>query len=168
MNNLFRSFARMCFRLKQFWSPADKIYTGISLGKNRMMKSGYLPKRIRKYTLGCDGKGAIGCLLSLLLLGAGIFVAVKLVPEYYTYSNFESSLKNEVSRAGAHAYDDETIVTNVLELAKRNEIRLTRDNIRVERFAGQVFIYVHYTVPVDLTVYTLRLHFTPSAENRSL
>jgi hypothetical protein len=40
--------------------------------------------------------------------------------------------------------------------------------VKVEAGGGRVTVSLDYTVPVDLKVYTLNLHFTPSAENRQL
>jgi hypothetical protein len=108
---------------------------------------------------GCDGKGTAGCLLSLVLLFAAIFVGIKVIPIYYSNSNFESAIKTEASRAGAHFFDDETIIKEVLALAKRNEVRIKRDNIKVERLAGQVHISITYSVPVDLIFYQRNITF---------
>jgi hypothetical protein len=108
---------------------------------------------------GCDGKGTAGCLFSLLLLLVAVFVAVKLVPIYYSSSNFESDVKTEASRAGAHFFDDAMIIKDVLDLAKRNDIRVKRDNIKIERFAGQVHLQVTYNVPVDLVIYKRNIIF---------
>jgi hypothetical protein len=100
----------------------------------------------------CEGKGLLGCLAFLLLFGVAIFLAIKLGPIYYANYNFESDLKTEVSRAGARFMDDETIVRDVLGLAGKNGIKLKRENIRIERFAGQIHLDVHYSVPVDFTM----------------
>jgi hypothetical protein len=106
-----------------------------------------------------DGKGAAGCLLSLALLLAATFVTVKVGPLYYSHSSFESGVKTEASRAGAHFFDDETVIKDVLDLAKRNEIRLARENIKIDRFAGQIRIYISYSVPVDFIFYQRSLNF---------
>ena len=69
-----------------------------------------------------EGKGTFGCLFSLALLAVGVFAAVKIVPLYYAAVDFETDLKTEVSRAGSHFYDDETVTKDILELAKKNEL----------------------------------------------
>ena len=106
-----------------------------------------------------EGKGLVGCISSIVLFGVAIFLGIKLVPIYYSNFNFESDLKSEVSRVGARFIDNETVVKDVLELAKRNDIRLKKENVRVERFAGQVHINVHYTVPVDFVILEHDLKF---------
>ena len=97
-----------------------------------------------------EGKGALGCLLSILLLGAAILVGVRVGPPYFAYKSLESDVSTEVSRAGAHFFNDEVLVQNILDVAKKNEIRIKKEDIKVERFAGQVQVVIHYRVPVDL------------------
>jgi hypothetical protein len=100
----------------------------------------------------CEGKGLLGCLVFLVLFGIAIFLAIRLAPVYYSNYNFESDLKTEVSRAGARFLDNETIAKDIIDTAKKNKITLKSENIRIERFAGQIHIDVHYSVPVDLAV----------------
>jgi hypothetical protein len=44
---------------------------------------------------------------------------------------------------------------------------VTAENVKVT-ITTKVNIDLDYMVPVDLKVYTMMLHFTPSAEDRSL
>lgn len=110
--------------------------------------------RSEKFSLrDCEGKGLLGCLVFLVLFGVAVFVAIKLGPIYYANYNFESDLKTEVSRAGARSMDDEAVVKDILALARKNGIKLKREDIRIERFAGQIHIDVYYSVPVDFTLF---------------
>ena len=106
-----------------------------------------------------EGKGVVGCVLLIVVLGAAIYFGIVLAPLYYANFNFESGIKTEVSRAGAHFLDDDTIVKDIMDLARRNEIRLTSQNISVDRFAGQVHIKVSYSVPVDFILFDHNLTF---------
>jgi hypothetical protein len=107
-------------------------------------------KNLHRLLYESDGKGLIGCILSIALLLAAGFLAITLGPIYYNNFNFESDVKTEVSRAGAKLADNDIIIRNILDLAKRNEIRLKRKDIQVDRYAGQVHIKLEYSVPVDL------------------
>jgi len=100
----------------------------------------------------CEGKGLIGCVIFIVLIGIAIFLAIQLVPIYYSNYNLESDVKTEVSRAGAHFLDDEIVIRDILDMAKRNEIQLTRQNVKLQRFAGQIQVEVNYTVPVDFGI----------------
>jgi hypothetical protein len=128
-----------------FSTPADQ--DNIPRGELCAME----PKSLRLFSES-EGKGLIGCVLSIALLAAAIFVGITLGPIYYNNLNFESDVKTEVSRAGARFSDNEAVIKNIIDLAKRNEIRLTRQDVKIERFAGQVHIKVNYSVPVDLLV----------------
>jgi hypothetical protein len=115
--------------------------------------------------LDCEGKGLMGCLIALVLLGCTIYLAVTLGPVYYSNYNFESDVKMEASRAGSHFFDDETVIRDVLDLGRKNEIRLNKENIKIDRFAGQMHINVNYSVPVDLVVMQKNITFRVSASS---
>ena len=106
-----------------------------------------------------EGKGIVGCVILIVLLGVAIYLGIVLAPIYYSNFNFESGVKTEVSRAGAHFLENETIAKDIMDLAKRNEIRLSRQDISVERFAGQIHIKVRYSVPVDFILFEYDLTF---------
>ncbi len=112
-----------------------------------------------------EGKGAAGCLLFLMVAAIVIFLAVRIGPAYYANKSFEADLRTEASRAGANFMGDESILKNVLDLARRNEIRLKRENVKLERFAGQIFITVSYSVPVDLIVTERTMDFNIKASS---
>lgn len=99
------------------------------------------------------GKGTTGCLFSLALIAAVGLAGIRVVPVYYAVKSFEADMKTEVSRAGAHFYGDEVIVNNLVELAKRNELKINREDIKLERLAGQVFVTIHYTTAVDFLLF---------------
>src|SRR5687767_13581582 len=95
-----------------------------------------------------DGKGMVGCMFALLLLFVGGVAGIRLFPPYYAHKSFQTDVHTEISRAGAQFLDEETVMKNILALAKRNEIRLTRKDVKLERFAGQIHATVNYSVPV--------------------
>ena len=100
-----------------------------------------------------EGKGLLGCIVTLLILGVMVLITIRVGPPYFAFKSFEADLKKETSRSGANGLDDETIIRNVLDLAKRNEMRLKREDISVERYAGQLFINIRYVLPLDLILY---------------
>lgn len=112
-----------------------------------------------------EGKGAVGCLLFLLVAAIVIFLAVRIGPSYYSNKSFEADVRTEASRAGANFLSDEAVVKNVLDLARRNEIRLKREDVKVERFAGQLFITIQYSIPVDLIVTERTMDFKIKASS---
>jgi hypothetical protein len=112
-----------------------------------------------------DGKGMLGCMLALALLFVGSVMGIRIFPTYYAHKSFQTDVRTEVSRAGAQFLDDETVMKNIIALARRNEIRLTRNNVKLERFAGQVHITVKYTGPVDFFVFKRDMEFEIEASS---
>ena len=105
----------------------------------------------------------------MAFLAAIIFVAIKTIPAYV--NNFElqdhvRQLSVELAVRAKPVTPDE-IRDEVVAFAQDHGVPLTADNVKVT-IASRVSISLDYTVPVDLMVYTLKLHFTPSAENQSL
>jgi hypothetical protein len=113
--------------------------------------------------LDSEGKGIIGCMGVIVLFAAILFMGIKLGPIYYSNYTFEEDLKTVTSRAGARFTSNDTIIDEILNLAKENNINLSRKdagkNIKIERYAGQVHINVQYFVPVDFIVIQKNLKF---------
>jgi hypothetical protein len=112
-----------------------------------------------------EGKGMFGCIVALVLFGIAVYLAVALGPIYYANFNFEAEVKTIASRAGAHYFGDESIVKDVLDMAKRNEIRVEKENVKVERFAGQLHIKVFYSVPVNFVIFERDMNFDIDASS---
>jgi hypothetical protein len=112
-----------------------------------------------------EGKGFLGCVVSLVLFGIAVYLAVALGPIYYANFNFEAEIKTIAARAGSHFFNDEAIVKDVMDMAKRNEIRIEKENVKVDRFAGQMHIKVHYSVPVDFVIFERDLNFDIDASS---
>ncbi|MDI9611527.1 MAG: hypothetical protein QM330_00445 [Acidobacteriota bacterium] len=112
-----------------------------------------------------EGKGVIGCLVFIVLMGLAIVVGVQLAPVYYSNYNMEADVKTEASRAGARFLDDDTIIRDVYQMAKRNEIPIRREDIKVHRLAGQVIIEVTYSVPVSFILFERDFHFKIEASS---
>lgn len=112
-----------------------------------------------------EGKGTVGCLFFLLVAAIVIFLVVRVGPVYYANKSLEADVRTEASRAGANFLSDESIIKNVLDLARRNEIRIKRENVKLERFAGQMFITIEYSIPVDLIVTERTMNFKIKASS---
>ena len=105
----------------------------------------------------------------MAFLAAIIFVAIKTIPPYV--NNFQ--LQDHIQQLSIQLAVRTRPVTadevrdEVVAFAQDHGVPLTADDVKVT-ITSHVSISLDYTVPVDLKVYTLMLHFTPSAENRSL
>jgi hypothetical protein len=121
--------------------------------------------------LNSEGKGLIGCIGAIILLAAVVFAGIKLGPIYYSNLLFEEDIKNVTSRAGTHGLTNEAIIEDILELARKNDINLTKkdasENIKIDRYAGLVHIEVRYFVPVDFLIMKKTLEFQVKASSFS-
>ena len=110
-----------------------------------------------------EGKGFLGCMGAIVILAVLLFVGIKLGPIYYTNYVFEEDLKTLVSRSGARYTPNDKIIIDIVELAQKHHINMThenaRNNVKIERFAGQLHISVQYFVPVDFLVIQRNLRF---------
>jgi cell division protein FtsL len=116
-----------------------------------------------------EASGRFKTLLSLALLAAIIFIAIKTLPAYvnnYQLQDHIRQLAIQLAVRTRPATPDQ-VRDEVVAFAQDHGVPLTADNVKVT-IARRISINLDYTVPVDLMVYTLRLHFTPSAENQAL
>jgi hypothetical protein len=112
-----------------------------------------------------EGKGTVGCLVSLVLIGALIIFAVQAGPPYFAYKSLEGDVSTEISRAGSHFFNDEVLLQNILDVARKNEVRLKREDIKIERISGQVSVSIQYSVPVDLFLFQHTMLFNIKAKS---
>lgn len=107
-------------------------------------------------------------LLTILVVGSGIFVGSKVVPEYYAYYRFQNDLEN-VTMAAAYSSKSETeIQDSIVARGRDYGIPLTLEQIRVRRIGSEISISVEYTVHLDIPIYPFDLKFAPMAKYRRL
>jgi hypothetical protein len=112
-----------------------------------------------------EGKGTLGCMVSLALLCGGILLTIQAGPPYFAFRGLENDVKTEVSRAGAHFFNNDVLIQNILDVAKKNEVPLKAENIKVERFAGQVQVVIQYSVPMDFYIFQHTVDFNIKASS---
>jgi hypothetical protein len=112
-----------------------------------------------------SGKGNLGCLFGLLIVGALGYLGYKFLPHYMSHFELKDAL-NEIAvyrAAGTRGGSEkQTIQEEVIAKAKELGIQLKREDIKVRQEEEKVTITVKYTVPVDLPnqVYNLKFEFT--------
>ena len=115
-----------------------------------------------------SGRITFKAILSLAFLAAVIFASFKIIPVYVNDYQLHDYIQNQTPFwLTEHAATD-AIRKNVLAKGQDLGLPLAADDVTVEANANRVSVHIDYHVPVDLKVYTLQLHFTDSAENRSI
>ena len=93
----------------------------------------------------------------LLLLMA---VAITLIPHYFHNMKFQSYLEDLVDRPQA----PELILAAVVNKAAQLGLPVRAGDVHVTRQGNGVKVEIVYVVRVDFPLYTVDLHFHPSAE----
>ncbi|HZT69691.1 MAG TPA: hypothetical protein VFC10_08085 [Terriglobia bacterium] len=108
-------------------------------------------------------------ILSLAFLGAVIFCAFKIAPVYVENYELQDYLNNLAVQATVQVPQakPEDLQNEIYAKAESLGLPVERQDIKVS--IGQtVRINVRYSVYVDLKIYTLPLHFAPSAQNSNI
>ncbi len=114
------------------------------------------------------GGGTIKAILWTILLIYGAFVAYKILPAYVAEYQLADKMQEQARFAVVNHYPEEQIRDSIFKVIKDLEIPVKREDIKIESSQDVVRIACDYTVPVDLLVYQMSLHFTPSSENKNL
>lgn len=118
-----------------------------------------------------SGKGRGKLIVTLVIVGAMFYAAAKAIPIYVHAYEFQDFLRDQVSDAMSLAHRRPTVEevrNNILSKASELQLPVQAKDVSIELSQSRVSINIDYQAPVDLGVYTLNLHFTPSADNRSL
>lgn len=102
----------------------------------------------------------VGGLAVLALLAV---FAVRLLPVYLKNFQFEQYLEETVQLPATLERADALVRADVVNRAAQLGLPVRIDQVRVRRTEGHVRIEVLYIVPVDLPLYSVDLHFRPSA-----
>jgi hypothetical protein len=114
------------------------------------------------------GGGTIKAILWTAILVYGAFVAYKILPAYIAEYQLADKMQEQARFAVVNRYTEDQIRDNIFKVIKDLEIPVKREEIKVFASQDVVKISMDYFVPVDLLVYQLNLHFTPSSENKNL
>jgi hypothetical protein len=114
------------------------------------------------------GGGTIKAILWTAILIYGAFVAYKILPAYVAEYQLADKMQEQARYANVNRYSEDQVRDNIFKVVQDLDIPVKREEIKVVANQAMVKIDIEYTVPVDLLVYHLNLHFTPSSENKSL
>lgn len=97
------------------------------------------------------GDGRIGFMISLALLGGGIFAAVKIIPVRVNAYEFRDFIQEECRFAATRNKDAE-IYKRIVDKAKELRLPVDKKNIHLERTTHEMIISAKYEQTVDLKV----------------
>ena len=115
-----------------------------------------------------SGRSGTKGIITLVILVAAAYLAIKTIPVYVQNYELADYIQNLAVQATVSRTAAEDIQRTIVDKAHRLHLPVDFDNVRVSSNTDGVKIAVDYKVQVDLQIYTLSLHFNPSAENRAL
>lgn len=114
------------------------------------------------------GEGKLKAIIVTAILVIGVIAAWKVVPPYSAEYQLADKIQEIARFAVVNRQTEEQIRETVFKTIQDLEIPAKREDIKVTAGTSKVTILVDYTVPVDILMYHVDLHFTPSSENKSL
>ncbi len=114
------------------------------------------------------GGSKINLVLTLLLLGAMIFVGVMIAPPYFNNYQLQDAMKTEARFAGYNRKTDEEIREDVWKKVQELGIPVKRDDIHVVNENNTIQITVNYSIPVDMKFTQFTMDFHAHGDNHSL
>jgi uncharacterized membrane protein len=135
----------------------ENLVFHVGIGQHRV-----LPSRSQR------GGGTIKAVLWTAILVYGAFVAYKILPAYVAEYQLADKMQEQARYANVNRFTEEQVRDNIYRVVQDLEIPVKKEEIKVVATQALVKIDIDYTIPVDLLVYHLNLHFTPSSVNKSL
>ena len=124
----------------------------------------------RSFQPGEHGGSKLSLLFTLVIVGALIFTAFKIVPVYVVKYQMSDAIETE-SRFALASYpkkNADDIRNDVLKKAQDVGVPVKREDIQVTVTNLGVDISLDYTVPIDLAVYQFTLQFHLHADNHTI
>jgi len=129
---------------------------------------GKIDSKQRSWARAQRGAGRLKAIAYTAIVVFGFYAAFKLLPPYFAEYQLADKMQEEARFAVVNRHTEEQIRETILKEAQDLDIPLRKDEIKVLASMSVVRISVDYTVPVDLMLYKMELHFTPSSENKSI
>jgi hypothetical protein len=114
------------------------------------------------------GEGKLKAIIYTLILAAGVYAAIKIVPAYVANYELKDKIAEQARFAVVNRYPEDQVRDTIFKVIQDLDIPAKREDIKVVTTNHGLQISVTYTVPVDLTFYKTELTFTPSSDARDL
>ena len=105
------------------------------------------------------GKIRLGALLFILVVGLAVYLAIILIPPYWTYLSMQDPVRDAAVTA-VTAWDGETTArAEILRKARDMGLHLEDENIEIVHEGQELVIRVSWVEPVDLPRYHYDIRF---------
>jgi hypothetical protein len=105
-----------------------------------------------------SGDSNIGCIVWVLVLAIGVFLAFKLIPVKIRSAEFYDFM-DEIAKFSSATATQEQIEKRLMDKARDLDIPLEKRNLRITLSRDRIKIDVSYTIPVEFPGYTYNWNF---------
>jgi hypothetical protein len=128
----------------------------------------FVIRNVKPFPRGQRGEGKLKALIYTVILVAGVYAAVKVVPAYVAEYQLKDKMGEQARFAIVNRYTEDQIRDNIFKTIQDLDIPAKREDVKVQNTNHGIAITVNYTVPVDLMIYKTELSFSPSSEGRDI
>jgi hypothetical protein len=146
----------------------QRMSRGEGLEMTRMPTEGIRNRCTRLHRRWERGEGKLKGIIIVVVVLLAIYSAFKILPAYVNDYQLSDKMKEQARFAVVNRYSEEQIRENIFKSVQDLDIPAKREDIKIFANNSIVKISMQYTVPVDLLMYHVELHFTPSSENKAL
>jgi len=109
------------------------------------------------------GEGQLGCLVGVVFMLIGVFIAYKLIPVKVRAAELRQEVVDQAKAAGMRG--DDKIMYAILKKAEEERLPVSAENVNIRRGANTISIDVEYTVPIEFPGYKYNWSFHHHTEN---
>jgi hypothetical protein len=116
------------------------------------------------------GGASVRLVLFMVVFGAILYSCIKIIPPFYNNYLLQDWLDEQVPvMFGKFIDHEDTLKQAIMKEITSEGVAATSDNIHIlQNDSKGLNVEVDYDVNVDLSVYQIRLHFTPGKNSQSL
>ena len=108
-------------------------------------------------------------IIALGVVGFAFYVAIKVVPVYFDYYQFQDAIEEEARIQSYTGKSVNDIRETVWKRAQQLDLPLSSpDDLKVERTGNTVSIQTEYTVHIDIPIHPFDLKFVPNTKNKQI
>lgn len=109
------------------------------------------------------GKGNIGCIITFIILGIGVYAAVQILPMRIHAAALSDYMEEQATYAGTLPAGKRfsTIKERILAKAKELDIPLRAENLEVREYAGDCVVEAKWEQEVNVLGYVWKMKFNP-------
>jgi hypothetical protein len=109
------------------------------------------------------GGSKLGCLVSLVFVGAVIYFGVNIGGQAWKYYEFKDAMQQEARHAASRS--DDVIKRRLQTMVDSLGLPEGAKNIRVKRTNNMIFIWTEYFTPIEFPGFVKEINFSPQAQS---